>query len=129
MGFFVAVLIRVIAVGLAGQAVGWVLTRGDEYAGANIGAGLLAMAAMGLLSFGWSLVDGRSLGTSPAVLLWAAVALGIGVGSVLLIWGREGLDVQALLTDLARLVPFMGILIFAPAAVGAAIGGSRRRTT
>lgn len=128
----IAALVRIAVLGaaLAGYYAALPLLFPDnDGGGANIGAGLIAFAAVTIISFAWALLDGRARGTSGAILLWANVAAVVAIGWLVvlaLVQADSSLSVaDRIRTDVFSLI-FTAGLIIAPAAVGAAVGGVLR---
>lgn len=121
-----AVLVRIVAL----AALAWAtLTAVDRASGpvvgANIGAGLAAMAAVLLAAGAWGMVDGvRAKALAPVVVRWAAVAvlaaptftassqLGAPAPFDWGLWAMESLTMGW----------FWAAIVAAPAAVGVALG-------
>jgi hypothetical protein len=97
---------------------------------ANIGAGLIAFGVVVVISFGWAYVDGRRRGASPTVVTWAFVAAAFGLMWLLglaLVEADDSLGLgERLLLDFPMVV-FTAGLVFLPAGVGAALGGTAHR--
>lgn len=130
MSLLLAVLLRVAVLGAMVTAyMQLIVPLLGEPGDPNIGAGLIAFAMVIVVSFGWSLVDGRGDGFSPTTVRWAIVAVIFSLGWVVLLVVAESDD--ALTTSEAvgafvGLVPFTVGLVLAPGLVGAAIGRSLR---
>ncbi len=77
----VAIIVRILGLAAAAWLAFWAANLGhDEDGGANIGAGLLAFAAVVLVSLVWSFVDGRRSGRAGSILgRWAVVGVVVGV--------------------------------------------------
>ena len=94
---------------------------------ANIGAGLIAFGVVVLVSFGWALVDARRRGAAPTMLVWAVVAAAFGLLWLLglaLLEADDSMSIAERLRVDAFLAVFTAGLVFVPAGLGAAIGGS-----
>lgn len=102
----------------------------DDGGGANIGAGLIGFGLVVLVSFGWAYVDGRRRGAESTVVTWAIVAVAFG-----LLWllGLSVVDADdsMSLAERLRLDAFLAVftagLVFLPAGVGSALGGTAHR--
>ncbi|WP_210648682.1 hypothetical protein [Nocardioides sp. SYSU D00065] len=121
----VAVLVRLAALGIALAAYTTLVVPSMSDAGdADIGAGLVAFAALALAGFGGALLDARRHGARTALAWWLAVAAGLAVGW----WGALAMPQDAsasfgeLLARDAGLLPFTFALLAIPAALGAALG-------
>ncbi|NHA67172.1 hypothetical protein [Phycicoccus flavus] len=129
------VLLRVVVVVLLAAAVGFGLSAlSDPSGGADIGAGVLAFALVVLVSFVWSLLDGRRAGLGRVLLRWLLVAVLVGafLAAFPQIGSDTSFDLQVYLGDLPESGPFGAALVFVPALVGALIGrliGGRRART
>lgn len=99
--------------------------RGD----ANIGAGLLAFAAVVVLSGAWSLRDGYRHGFGWTLRTWALAAILPAVGLWLGLAITEA-DAGTSVTDLLRadvaLVPMLYAFVITGAVVGAGLGEAVR---
>lgn len=127
----IAIVVRLVVIGAAlgayYAAIPFLFP--DDGGGANIGAGLIAFGALVLVSFGWAYVDGRRRGASPTAATWAVVSLAFG-----LLWllglalvEDDGLGLaERLVLDLPTVV-FTAGLVFLPAGLGAALGGTAHR--
>jgi hypothetical protein len=90
--------------------------------------GLVVSAAFGLVALVWGLLDGRAAPVLPAVVAWFAVALALGVVMPLgtaLVAGEWVL--AAFVDDTLALLPFILLLVFAPALLGLGIGAAVRQ--
>lgn len=98
--------------------------------GANIGAGLIGFGVVVLVSFGWAYVDGRRRGAESTVVTWAIVAVAFGLLWLLGLAVVEADDSMSLAERL-RFDAFLAVwtagLVFLPAGVGSAIGGTAHR--
>lgn len=124
-----AVLTRSIVVGVVGLGVALLVDRLDPTVDANIGAGLLGLAAVLLVTTGWGFVDGRRTAGSRPYLLWLAVAVVATMGTALvagagaMLAGGVGPDAIAgfvimCVVAASGSIPF----VLAPAAVGILVG-------
>ena len=132
----IATLVRVLArlavmgAALAGYYAALPFLFPDDGGGANIGAGLIAFGVVVLVSFGWAYVDGRRRGAAAAVATWAIVAVAFGLLWLLGLAVVEADDSMSIVERLrldAFLAVFTAGLVFLPAGVGAAIGGTAHR--
>jgi hypothetical protein len=126
----VRVLVRLAVMGavLAGYYAALPVLFPDDGGGANIGAGLIAFGVVVLVSFGWAYVDGRRRGAASTTATWAIVAVAFGLLWLLGLAVVEADDSMSIAERLrldAFLAVFTAGLVFLPAGVGAAIGGSR----
>ena len=126
----VRVLVRLVVMGaaLAGYYAALPVLFPDDGGGANIGAGLIAFGVVVLVSFGWAYVDGRRRGAASTTVTWAIVAVAFGLLWLLGLAVVEADDSMSIAERLrldAFLAVFTAGLVFLPAGVGAAIGGSR----
>ena len=128
----IAILVRLVVMGatLAAYYAAVPFLFPDDGGGANIGAGLIAFGAVVVISFGWAYVDGRRRGASPTVVTWAFVAAAFGLLWLLglaLVEADDSLGLgERLLLD-SPMVIFTAGLVFLPAGVGAALGGTAHR--
>lgn len=117
--------------GAIAWVVGWSLTLFDsgEVVGANIGAGLVAFAAVAVVSLVWSCLDARhGWGVGRVVLTWLVVGLALGLVGAFQAQGSVGpFDPHVLRSDLVGLSVFGVGLTTVPALVGAVVGRSFRR--
>ena len=96
----------------------------------DIGAGLIAFGIIIIISFVWSVVDGRRSGLTSTAARWAIVAVVFSLGWVVLlaVAERDGsMSTRDALSASLGLVPFTIVLVLVPSLVGAAIGQSLRR--
>jgi hypothetical protein len=115
---------------LAGYYAALPLLFPDDGGGANIGAGLLSFGVVVLVAFGWAYVDGRRRGAAPTTVTWAIVAVAFGILWLLGLAVVEADDSMSIAERLrldAFLAVFTAGLVFLPAGVGAAIGGTAHR--
>ena len=128
MSAFVSILVRLVGLGvLLGLYMTLVVPRMGEPSDANIGAGLIAFGLVVGAAFVWALLDARRRPDRPTFAWWAAVAVLLGVGWVVLIAVREAdesMGVGELLAADAFLVVFLTGLVLVPAGIGTAIGRS-----
>ena len=128
----IAIVIRLLAMGaaLAAYYAAIPFLFPDDGGGADIGAGLIAFGAVVVISFGWAYVDGRRRGASPTVATWAFVAAAFGLLWLLglaLVEADDSLGLgERLLLD-SPMVVFTAGLVFLPAGLGAALGGTAHR--
>ena len=127
MSTLLAVLVRLVAlgVGLGVYYAALPLLFPDD----ALGAGLIAFAALVLISFVWSLVDGRARGLGAALVIWVVVAAVFSIGwwiALAVSGADDSMTVVELLKADAFSLFFTGGLIAVPALVGAAIGGALR---
>ena len=122
-----AVLVRLAVLG-AGLAIYYaampILFPDDA-----LGAGLIAFAALIVISFVWSLVDGRARGFGAASVIWAVVAAVFSIGwwiALAVSGADDSMTVVELLRADAFSLFFTGGLIAVPALAGAAIGSVLR---
>ena len=123
------VVSRSVVVSVVGLAVALIVDRIEPTEDANIGAGLLGLAAMLLVTTGWAVVDGRRHSGARPYLLWLAVSV---TAAVLTALGAGGFAALALGTSPDELAGFLIMsvtaasgsipFVLAPAAVGVAIG-------
>ena len=129
MSHVIAVLVRLALLGLA--LTGYtllVVPRMSEPGDANIGAGLIAFAALMLVGLVGGLVDTLRVGAVTAVVWWLVIAAGLAVGWwIALAIPQDGSSsfVELLAMD-AGLLPFTFGLVAGPAVVGAVIGRAVR---
>lgn len=131
MDTVIAALVRILAMAaaLAGYYAAIPTLFPDDQGGANIGAGLIAFGALVLTSFGWAFVDGRVRGISPALVVWAIVAVVLSVGWLVARAVAEAdasMSATEIVTHDLGTVPFILGLVLAPAAVGVLIGAALR---
>ncbi|WP_312718225.1 hypothetical protein [Mobilicoccus sp.] len=131
MSHVIAVVVRALVTGAIAWVVGWSLTLFDsgEVVGANIGAGLVAFAAVAVVSLVWSCLDARhGWGVGRVVLTWLVVGLALGLVGAFQAQGSVGpFDPHVLRSDLVGLSVFGVGLTTVPALVGAVVGRSFRR--
>jgi hypothetical protein len=124
------VRLAVMGAALAGYYAALPFLFPDDGGGANIGAGLIAFGAVVLVSLGWAYVDGRRRGAASTTVTWAIVAVAFGLLWLLGLAAVETDDSMSLAERL-RLDAFFAVwtagLVFLPAGVGAAIGGTAHR--
>lgn len=131
MRILLAVPVRLVVIGgalAAYYAALPVLFPGDD-GGANIGAGLLAFAGLSLISFCWSVFDGRARGFAPAASIWAGTGALLAAGwlvALALAEADASMSVMDHVTGDLATVPFVAGLVVAPAIVGAIIGHALR---
>lgn len=112
---------------LLGLDVGFlVLAETTDAAADPLGIGLLFFAAVGAVTGVWSIVDGHKLGVRRTVLVWAITGTLLGLAMPFVVGLGEGFDRSVVLADVKTFVPFMIVLVMAPAAVGGAIGHASR---
>ncbi len=77
-----SMLVRVVVVSaaLSGYYAAVPFVFPDDGGGANIGAGLIAFAALMVISLGWAILDGREHGPLPTLVCWAIVSVVIAIG-------------------------------------------------
>ena len=131
MRIFVAVLVRVAAMGiaLAGYYAAIPYLFPDDGGGANIGAGLIAFGALLLISFGWAFVDGHARGISPTLIVWAIVAAVLSLGWLVARAVAEAdasMSATEIVTHDLGSLPFTLGIVLAPAAIGVLIGSALR---
>jgi hypothetical protein len=126
-------LVRTLSVlaAVGGYAVVASILFDDASGDANIGVGLLLFALLASGVTAWAFIDGlRAEGFLTALLPWCLVAIALGVAVPVAVAVAEGLRSRVLLEDLMGTVPFMLVLVLAPAslavAVGRGIASSRR---
>ena len=127
MSIPLAVLVRLVVLG-AGLGL-YYAAMPFLFADDALGAGLIAFAALVVISFVWSLVDGRARGIGPALIVWVVVAaiFSIGWWIALAVSGADSsMTVVELLKADAFSLFFTGGLIAVPALAGAAIGSVLR---
>lgn len=127
MSILRAVLVRLVAlgVGLGVYYAAMPILFPDD----ALGAGLIAFAALILISFVWSLTDGRARGFGAALIIWVVVAaiFSIGWWIALAVSGADdSMTVVELLRADAFSLFFTGGLVAVPAVVGSAIGHAVR---
>ena len=128
----IAIVVRLVVMGaaLAAYYAALPVLFPDDGGGADIGAGLIAFGAVALVSLGWAYVDGRRQGASPTVVTWAVVAVAFGLLWLLglaLVEADDSLGlVERLRLDFPMVV-FTAGLVFLPAGLGAALGGTAHR--
>ncbi len=128
----IAIVVRLVVMGAALGAYYALIPFlfPDDGGGANIGAGLIAFGAVVLVSFGWACVDGRRRGASSTAATWAVVAAAFGLLWLLglaLVEADDSLGVaERLLLD-SPIAVFTAGLVFLPAGLGAALGGTAHR--
>ena len=132
MSNVIAVLVRLAVLGIALTAYTLIAVPAmSEPGDANIGAGLLAFAALIVVSCIWSLVDGMRQGAPTAIARWAAVAVLLAVGwwVALAVPQDSSMSFGELLAADAASIPFSIGLVLVPAVVGAVVGQAvgRRR--
>ncbi len=130
MNHVVAVLLRLALMGLALTAyTQLVVPRMSSSGDANIGAGLIAFAAMMLVGFVGCLVDTVRQGAVTAVVWWLAIAALFAVGwwVALAIPQDTSSSFWELLALDAELLPVTIGLVAGPAVVGAVVGRAVRR--
>lgn len=130
MSIVVAALVRtcVYAAALAGFYAALANFTSKE-GGANIGAGLLAFAAIAAASFVWALVDARRRELTQTIAIWAIVAAVFSVGWLVVravIEADASMSAAELVLHDLFLIPFTAGLVIGPAVVGAAIGQALR---
>jgi hypothetical protein len=128
----VRALVRLVVMGaaLAGYYAALPFLFPDDGGGANIGAGLIAFGAVVLVSLGWAYVDGRRRGAAATVATWAIVAVAFGLAWLLglaLVEADDGMSLAERLRVDAFLAVWTAGLVFLPAGVGAAMGGTAHR--
>lgn len=126
----VAVRLAVMGAALAGYYSAIPYLFPDDGGGANIGAGLIAFGVVALVSLGWAYVDGRRRGAGSTVVTWAIVAVAFGLLWLLGLSVVEADDSMSLAERLrldAFLAVFTAGLVFLPAGVGSALGGTAHR--
>lgn len=124
-----AVRLVVMGAALAGYYAAMPLLFPDDD-GANIGAGLIAFGVVALVSLGWAYVDGRRRGAAATTATWAVVAVAFGTLWLLglaLVETDDGMTLAERLRFDAFLAVWTAGLVFLPAGVGAAIGGTAHR--
>ena len=85
MSAFVSIVVRLVGLGvLLGLYMTLVVPRMGEPSEANIGAGLIAFGLVVGAAFVWALLDARRRPDRPTFAWWAAVAVLLGVGWVVL---------------------------------------------
>lgn len=122
-----AVLVRLVVLGV-GLAVFYAALP-TLFADDALGAGLIAFAALILISFVWSLFDGRASGFGAALVIWVVVAAVFSIGwwiALAVSGADDSMTVVELLKADAFSLFFTGGLIAVPALVGAAIGHALR---
>ena len=131
MRSLLAAVVRLVVLGLVVSAyyaaTPYLFPDGTD---ANIGMGLIAFGVVALVSFGWAVVDGRSRGAAPTLVVWAVVAVALGVLWLLglaLVGTDDSIAVLERLRRDAFLAVFTAGLVLLPAALGAGLGGSARR--
>lgn len=121
-----AVLLRALAL----PVVAWLAFTAVDAAsgpvvGANIGAGVVGLAAIAVVAGAWAFVDGaRSSDARATLLRWAAVTV-IAVPALAASgqWGVPGsFDVAVWRDDLLTIGWFDAVLVAGPAALGAVLG-------
>ena len=125
MSHVLAVLVRLAALGIALAVYATLVVPSMSDAGdADIGAGLIAFAALALAGFGGALLDARRRGARTALGWWLVVAAGLAVGWwVALAVPQDGsASFGELLAQDAGLLPFTFALVAVPATLGAALG-------
>lgn len=128
----IATLVRLVVMGaaLAAYYSAIPFLFPDDGGDANIGAGLIAFGVVVVVSFGWAFVDGRRRGASPTVATWAVVAVAFGLLWLLglaLVEADDSLGLVERLRLDAAMVVFTAGLVFLPAGLGAALGGTAHR--
>ena len=100
----------------------------DDGGGANIGAGLLGFAGLGVAAGTWGYLDGRRRAQGRLVLLWSVTGLLVGVAWAVGVSVVEpgAASVSATLATMSFLVPFATLLVAVPATIG---GTARRALT
>ena len=125
MSHVTAVLVRLAALGLALTAYTLLAVPAMSREGdANIGAGLLAFAALALVGLVGGAVDAVRHGAVTAVGWWVAVAVGLALGwwVTLAVPRDSSMSFGELLAADAGLLPFTFGLVAVPAVVGAVVG-------
>jgi Kef-type K+ transport system membrane component KefB len=124
----IAILIRLVVLGVALScyyaALPFLFPGSND---ANIGAGLIAFGLVVLVSFGWALVDARRRGAAPTMSGWAVVGAACGrvwLRGLALLEAAVRMSIAERLRVDAFLAVFTAGLVFVPAGLGAAIGGS-----
>ena len=128
----IAIVIRLVGLGAAlGTYYASLPYLFPDSTDANIGAGLIAFGAVLLIAFGWAVVDGRRWGATSTTVTWAVVAAAFGLLWLLGLAVMEA-DGSMSLTERLRLdaslAVFIAGLVFVPAGLGAALGGSGHRS-
>lgn len=132
IAILVQLVVRLVVMGaaLAAYYAALPFVFPDDGGGADIGAGLIAFGAVVVISFGWAYVDGRRQGASPTVVTWAAVAAAFGLLWLLglaLVETDDSLGLVERLRLDVTMVVFTAGLVFVPAGLGAALGGTAHR--
>ena len=127
----IAIVVRLVVMGaaLAAYYAAIPLLFPDD-GDANIGAGLIAFGVVAVVSFGWAYIDGRRRGASPTVVTWAGVAVVFGLLWLLGLALAEADDSLGLVERIrldVTMVVFTAGLVFVPAGLGAALGGTAHR--
>ena len=128
----VRVVVRLVVMGaaLTGYYAANPILFPDDGGGANIGAGLIGFGLVVLVSFAWANVDGRRRGAGPTAATWAIVAMAFGLLWLLGLATIEADDSMSL-AERVRFDAFLAVwtagLVFLPAGVGAAVGGTAHR--
>jgi hypothetical protein len=127
MSLPIAVLVRlaVLGVGLGVYYAAMPSLFPDD----ALGAGLIAFAALILISFVWSLFDGRASGFGADLVIWVVVAVVFSIGwwiALAVSGADDSMTVVELLKADAFSLFFTGGLVAVPALVGAAIGHALR---
>lgn len=99
-----------------------VLLRFDESSSANIGAGLISLAVIDLLSALGGLYDGTRRGFLRLFITWVATATLTAVALIALIDPFLPFDVKVYLSDLLELGPFMAAPVAIPALLAGGVG-------
>lgn len=110
----------------------WAVARGavellaDDNADANIGAGLLAFLAVLVGAAIWGFLDARhGMPLARLALIWVAVGVTLGLAVPVITAVADGdVDAGVIGSDLVGFVPFLTVLVAAPA-VAAGLLGSR----
>ncbi|GAA5122989.1 hypothetical protein GCM10023339_42140 [Alloalcanivorax gelatiniphagus] len=132
MKHVIAVLVRLALLGLALTAYTQLVVPLMSSAGdADIGAGLIAFAALVVVGFVGCLVDTLRHGAVTAVVWWLAIAVCLAVGwwVALAVPQDTSSSFGELLAADAELLPFTIGLVAFPAGVGAVIGHAVSRRT
>jgi len=131
MSLLLRVLVRLVVLALVVTAyMELVVPLMGDPGDPNIGAGLIAFGIVIVVSFVWSVVDGRRRGLPSTVACWAIVAVALSLGWVVLlaVAERDGsMSTRDALSASLGLVPFTIGLVLVPSLVGAAIGQSLGR--
>jgi hypothetical protein len=126
------VIVRAAVLVVLAYALAWGLSlTSDPDAGANIGAGVLAMLAVAVGSFIWALRDSRTGETTSTLVRWILVGVIVGVAFAALpqVGTSDFFSPDLYVSDL----PLSGgaglLLVVVPAGIAILVGHLRHRST